>query len=144
MRFRWRWRFAVITNDPWLDAKGSAGDSAASLERAAAAVARLDAALASHPLAAAWAYRTRLDAVCLQAAADGMAIDPWHLAALIEGVRLRLDPAARLSDRGAIFDAARHAFALYRWYSRPDDAQQVAISAAAAHLTTVADIHAPL
>ena len=73
-----------------------------------------------------------------------MAIDPWHLAALVEGVRPRLDPAARLSDRGAIFDAARHAFALYRWYSRPDDAQQVAISAAAAHLTTVADIHAPL
>jgi hypothetical protein len=114
------------------------------LEQAAAAVARLDAALLGHPLAAAWAYRAQLDAVRRQAAADGMAIDPWHLAALVEGVRLRLDPAARLSDRGAIFDAARHAFALYRWYSRPDDAQQVAISAAAAHLTTVADIHAPL
>jgi hypothetical protein len=129
--------------DDGLLAPGAAA-LAVALEQAAAAVARLDAALLGHPLAAAWAYRAQLDAVRRQAAADGMAIDPWHLAALVEGVRPRLDPAARLSDRGAIFDAARHAFALYRWYSRPDDAQQVAISAAAAHLTTVADIHAPL
>ena len=117
---------------------------AVALEQAAAAVARLDAALLGHPLAAAWAYRARLDAIRLQAAADGKAIDPWHLAALVEGVRLRLDSGAPLIDRSAIFDAARHAFALYRWYSRPADAQQAAISAAAAHLTTVADIHAPL
>ena len=47
-------------------------------------------------------------------------------------------------DRGAIFAAARHALALYQWSSRPDDAQQAAISAAAAHLTTVADRHSPL
>jgi hypothetical protein len=134
----------VITNDPWLDAKGSAGDSAASLERAAVAVARLDSALASHPLAAAWAYRARLDAVCLQAEVDGLAIDPWSLAALIEGVRLRLDPGARLSDRGAIFAAARHAVALYRWFSAPDESQRAAIGTATAHLATVADSHAPL
>jgi hypothetical protein len=134
----------MITDDPWLDAKGSAGDRAARLERAAAAVARLDAALASHPLAAAWAYRARLDAVRRQAAADGLAIDPWHLAALIEGVRLRLDRAARLSDRGAIFAAARHAVALYRWFSAPDESQRAAIGTATAYLATIADSQAPL
>ena len=36
---------------------------AVALEHAAAAVARLDMALLGHPLAAAWAYRARLDAV---------------------------------------------------------------------------------
>ena len=132
--------------DDGLLAPAEAGASALTmaLEQAAAAVARLDAALLGHPLAAAWAYRARLDAVRRQAAADGKAIDPWHLAALVEGVRLRLDPSAPLIDRGAIFDAARHALTLYRWYSRPDDAQQAAISAATAHLTTVADRHSPL
>ena len=96
----------MITDDPWLDVNGAAGDRAARLERAAAAVARLAAALASHPLAAAWAYRAQLDAVRLQAADDGLAIDLWSLAALIEGVRRRLDPAARLSQ------ARSHVFCL--------------------------------
>jgi hypothetical protein len=119
-------------------------DPAAALEQAAAAVARLDSALSGHPLAAAWSYRARLDAVRRQATVDGKLIDPWHLAALVEGVRLRLNPAAALIDRGTIFDAARHAFALYRWFSRPDDAQQMAIGEAAAHLARIADRHAPL
>jgi hypothetical protein len=114
------------------------------LERAAAALARLDLALAAHPLAPAWAYRARLDAVRLQAAIDGKAIDPWHLAALVEGVRLRLDPGAPLIDRGAIFDATRHAFALHRWFSAPDAAQRSAIGAAEQHLTTRADRYSPL
>ena len=121
-----------------------AGDTAASLERAAAAIARLDSALAAHPLAPAWAYRARLDAVRRQAAVDGRMIDPWHLAALIEGVRLRLDRASALIDRGAIFDAARYAFDLYRWFSAPDETQRVAIGEAAAYLTAIADRHSPL
>src|ERR1700758_4573962 len=49
-----------------------------------------------------------------------------------------------LSDRGAIFAAARHAVALYQWSSQPDNAQQAAINAAAAHLTMVAGRHSPL
>jgi hypothetical protein len=57
---------------------------AGALERAAA-VARLDSALARHPLAPAWAYRARLDAIRHQAAVDGRLIDSWHLAVLIEG-----------------------------------------------------------
>ena len=121
-----------------------AGDGAASLERSAAAIARLDSALAAHPLAAAWAYRARLDAVRRQAAVDGRMIDPWHLAALIEGVRLRLDRASALIDRGAIFDAARYAFELYRWFSAPDETQREAIAAAAADLAAIADRHSPL
>ena len=108
-------------NDPAVRSNLPAGDGAASLERAAAAIARLNSALAAHPLAPAWAYRARLDAVRRQAAVDGRMIDPWHLAALIEGVRLRLDRASALIDRGAIFDAARYAFELYRWFSAPDE-----------------------
>src|SRR6516225_7834754 len=118
---------------------------AADLERAAGAVARLDSALTGHPLAPAWAWRARLDAVRRQAMADGRVIDPWHLAALIEGVRFRLGGSAALIDRGAVFAAAHHAFALYRWFCRPDEAQQVAIAEAAAHLDVVAgDDHAPV
>jgi hypothetical protein len=117
---------------------------AADLEPAAAALARLDSVLASHPLAPAWAYRARFDAVRRQAAVDGKAIDPWHLAALIEGVRLRLGPVAALVDRGAIFDAARHACNLYQWYSAPDEGQRSAIGEAEAHLATVADQHPPV
>ena len=117
---------------------------AASLERAAGAVARLDSALARHPLAPAWAYRARLDAIRRHAAVDGQVIDPWHLAALIEGVRFRLGGSAAVIDRGAVFAAAHHGFGLYRWFSAPDEAQQVAIDEAAAHLDAVADRHSPL
>ena len=118
--------------------------SPSNLERAAAALARLDSAVAGHPLAPAWAYRARLDAVRRQAAVDGRAIDPWHLAAVIEGVRLRLDPAAAPVDRGAIFEAARYALNLYRWYSAPDEVRRSAIGDAAGHLATAADGHSPL
>jgi hypothetical protein len=90
----------------------------AALERAAGAFARLDWALTGHPLALAWAYRARLDAVRRQAAVDGQVIDRWHWAALIEGVRFRLDSPAMI-DRGAVFAAAHHAFELYRWFAMP-------------------------
>jgi hypothetical protein len=74
---------------------------AGALAGAAAAIARLDQALAGHPLAQAFLYRARLDAVRRQAAVDGQLIDPWHLAATIEGLRLRLrmDPYLRIIDR---------------------------------------------
>ena len=117
---------------------------AARLETAARAVARLDSALARHPLAPAWAWRARLDAVRRQALIDGRAIDPWHLAALIEGVRFRLGGSPALIDRGTVFANAHHAFALYRWFSGPDEAQQSAIADAAAHLAAAGDDHSPL
>src|SRR5215472_1503181 len=117
---------------------------AAALEHAVRAVARLDSALDRHPLAPAWAYRARLDAVRRQATVDGRVIDPWHLAAVIEGVRFRLGGSPALIDRGAVFAAARHAFALYRWFSGPDEAQQGAIAEAATHLDAVAGEHGPV
>jgi hypothetical protein len=117
---------------------------AASLERAAGVIARLDSAVVRHPLAPAWAYRARLDAVRRQAAVDGQVIDPWHLAALLEGVRLRVDHVPPLLERGLVFAAARHAFGLYRWFVEPDEGQRAAIAEAAAHLEAVGDTHSPL
>jgi hypothetical protein len=107
---------------------------AGNLEHAAAAIARLDTVLTGHPLAAAWGWRSRLDAVRRQAAADGRLIDPWHLAAVVEGVRFRMDGAMSIIDRGAIFAAARHACALWRWFTWPDAEQTHAIEQAAATL----------
>jgi hypothetical protein len=117
---------------------------AAGLERAAGAIARLDSAVARHPLAPAWAYRARLDAIRRQAAVDGQVIDPWHLAALIEGVRFRVGHVPLMLERGLLFAAARHAFGLYQWFVKPDGAQRAAIGEAAAYLEMTADAHSPL
>jgi hypothetical protein len=83
------------------------------LERASRAIARLDQALDRHPLLPAFLYRIRLEAVRRQAAVDGQLIDPWHLAAVLEGLRLSMEHAMRIIDRGVIFEAARHALAFY-------------------------------
>jgi hypothetical protein len=107
-------------------------------------IARLDSALAAHPLRPAWAWRARLEAVRRQAIVDGQAIDPWHLAALIEGVRFRLGGGPAAIDRGAVFAAARHAFGLYRWFAMPNQTQQAAIAAAADHLEAIGAGHPPL
>ncbi|HTW29819.1 MAG TPA: hypothetical protein VME92_22030 [Acetobacteraceae bacterium] len=80
--------------------------------------------LAGHPLRSAFLYRARLDAVRRQADVDGKRIDPWHLAALLEGLRLRMDPDLSILERGEIFDAARHAFDLYQWLVAPDFDQE--------------------
>ena len=106
------------------------------LERASRAVARLDQALDRHPLLPAFLYRIRLDAVRRQAAVDGQLIDPWHLAAVLEGLRLRMDHAMRIIDRGVIFDAARHALALHQWLTVPDFDQEGEVKQAEAVLET--------
>jgi hypothetical protein len=72
---------------------------ATALAGATAAIARLNQALASHPLAQAFLHRARLAAVCQQAAVDCHLIDPWHLAATIEGLRLRMNPTLRVIGR---------------------------------------------
>src|SRR5689334_20428934 len=90
----------------------------------AAAFGRLDHSLIGHPLGRALLYRARLESVRLQAAVDGLAIDPWHLAAVLEGLRLRMDGALRIIDRGAIFAAARHALTLHQWLTEPDFDQE--------------------
>ena len=117
---------------------------AAALARAAAAIARLDQALAFHPLRPAFLYRARLDAVRRQAAVDGRLIDPWHLAALLEGLRLRMDSSLRIIDRGAIFEAARHAFGLHQWITAPDFDQEGAVQQAEKALARAAPGTTPL
>ncbi len=69
---------------------------AVALGDATAAIARLDQALTSRLLRQAFLYRARLDAVRRQAAVDGALIDPWHLVATLEGLRLRMDPYLRI------------------------------------------------
>lgn len=92
----------------------------ASLEKAVFVIGRLHQAMLGHPLAPAILHRARLDAVRRQAAVDGNAIDPWHLAALLENLPLRLHG----EDRGGIFDAARHALTHYQWLVTPSDEQE--------------------
>jgi hypothetical protein len=60
---------------------------------------------------------------------DGRAIDPWHLATILEGLSLRMDPYLSMLDRDAIFDAARHAFDQYQWVVTPDFDQEGEIQA---------------
>src|ERR1700722_6818276 len=114
------------------------------LAEAAAAIARLDEALDGHPLRSAFLYRARLDAVRRQPAVDGQLIDPWHLAAVLEGLRLRMDHAMRIIDRGVIFDAARHALALHQWLTVPDFDQEGEVKQAEAVLETSRGHFSPL
>ncbi len=114
----------------------NAGHAAAvsALAAASAAIARLDQALATHPLRQAFLYRARLDAVRRQAAVDGALIDPWHLAATLEGLRLRMDPHLRIINRGRILDAARAALDLHQWIVEPDFDQEGEVQRAEALL----------
>ena len=93
-----------------------AGAAVAALAEASAAIARLDQALASHPLRQAFLYRARLEAVRRQAAVDGALIDPWHLAATLEGLRLRMDPfsASSIAARSSMPPAPRSAASVAR------------------------------
>jgi len=110
------------------------------LERASGAIARLDQALDNHPLRTAFLYRTRLEAVRHQASVDGHGIDPWHLAAVLEGLRLRMDNALRIVDRGQIFEAARSALTLHQWLVEPDFDQEGEIQEAERHLANAAGL----
>jgi hypothetical protein len=121
------------TNGSWIRVDPTL---AGTLERASGAIARLDQALDGHPLLPAFIYRLRLDAVRRQAAVDGQLIDPWHLAAVLEGLRLRMDHAMRIIDRGVIFGAARHALSLHQWLTVPDFDQEGEVKQAEAALAT--------
>ena len=114
------------------------------LARASAAIARLDQALHGHPLLPAFLYRTRLEAVRLQAGVDGRIIDPWHLAAVLEGLRLRLPDGLRIIERGAILDAARAALGLHQWITAPDFDQEGEVHVALATLSAAPLPEAPL
>ena len=109
-------------------------DLLAALQEASCAMGRLDQALDAHPLLPAFLHRARLEAVRRQAGVDGHGIDPWHLAAVIEGLRLRLDGALRIIDRGAILEAGRTALGYYGWLAEPDFDQEGEIQQAERHL----------
>lgn len=112
---------------------------AAAITNAATMCGRLDQATQNHPLRPALLSRARLDAVRRMAAADGQLIDPWHLAALLEGLRLRMDSELRIVDRGQIFEAARHALGQYNWLVDPDFDQEGEVQRAEAHLAGIPD-----
>jgi hypothetical protein len=114
------------------------------LARAAGAIARLDQALTGHPLLPAFLYRTRLEAVRRQAAVDGQLIDPWHLAAFLEGLRLSMPDGLRIIDRGVIVDAARSAFLLHQWITEPGFDEEDEVRAALQMLVSAPLPEAPL
>ncbi|WP_183117570.1 hypothetical protein [Gluconacetobacter azotocaptans] len=116
----------------WRDRRGDLAPPGwgAALSGAALAFGRLDQALHGHPLLPAALHRLRLDAVRRQATVDGHAIDPWHLAAVLEHLPLRLGDA----DRGGVFEAARYALGQYRWLVEPDVDQEGEIQDAEAFL----------
>lgn len=121
------------TNGSWIHVDPAL---AGTLERASGSIARLDQVLDGHPLLPAFLYRIRLEAVRRQAAVDGQLIDPWHLAAVLEGLRLRMDHAMRIIDRGVVFDAARYALTLHQWLTVPDFDQEGEVKQAEAALAT--------
>jgi hypothetical protein len=114
------------------------------LGRAAGVIARLDQVLAGHPLLPAFLYRTRLEAVRRQAAVDGQLIDPWHLAAFLEGLRLSMPDGLRIIDRGVIVDAARSAFLLHQWITDPGFDEEDDVRAALQTLVSAPLPDAPL
>jgi hypothetical protein len=117
----------VTASTPWRDPPALLR----ALAQAAAALARLDQASHRHPLLPALGHRARLDAVRRQAAVDGVLIDPWHLAALTEGLRpRRMWGAQSLAEAGAVFEAGRAALALHRWLTAPDGEEEAQIGAA--------------
>ncbi len=105
-------------------------ETTSALDRAASAIARLDQTLTRHPLLPAFLYRFRLIAIRRMAAVDGDLIEPWHLAAVLEGLRLRMDPSLSLYERGSILHAARTALGLYQWITTPDFDQEGEVQAA--------------
>ena len=107
----------------------------AALAEAAAAIPQRDEALSAHPLRPAFLYRARLEAVRCQAAVDGRLINPWHLAAVLEGLRLRMEGALRTIDRSTILAGAEHALALHRWLVAPDFDEEGEVQRAETHLT---------
>src|SRR4051812_6853921 len=129
------------------DAPPYLGDPAllAALPAASAALARLDAATTLHPLLPALLHRARLDAARRQAAADGHLIDPWHLAATLEGLPLRaMRDSEWVRDAGALQDAARLALDYHRWLAAPDADGEEQVLVAGAALDGQSPYGAPL
>ncbi|NVN03898.1 MULTISPECIES: hypothetical protein [Asaia] len=113
------------------------------LTRAAVAIGRLDQRLRNHPLLPAILFRERHEAARICAGVDGYVIDPWHLAAELEGLRPTM-PGEDAIDRGAFVDNAKIAFEQYQWLARPTSTQSAHIQQAAELLHSEAAAVGPL
>jgi len=63
---------------------------------------------------------------------------------VLEGLRLRMDHALHIIDRGTVFDAARHAFELRQWLTAPDFDQEGEVKRAEAALAAATAGATPL
>lgn len=113
------------------------------LTRSALIFGRLDQRLHTHPLLPAILFRERLEAARACAAVDGFLIDPWHLAAELEGLKPRVVGESAY-ERGDVIDAARAAFERYLWLVHPDGRQKDAMVPAEALLQAEARQAGPL
>ncbi|AOX18658.1 hypothetical protein [Kozakia baliensis] len=113
------------------------------LTRAALAIGRLDQRLQNHPLRSAILFRERLEAARACAAVDGHLIDPWHLAADLEGLKPRII-GENAYERGSVIDAAKMAFDQYLWLTRPTREQATRLENALAALHEAATPSGPL
>lgn len=106
-------------------------DVAPALTRTALAFGALDQQLRRHPLREAVLFRVRLEAARQCAAVDGFLIDPWQLAASLEGLRPRIR-GHDVYERGSEVDALRYAFEQYQWLARATISQEERITQALA------------
>ncbi|MCX2567398.1 hypothetical protein OQ496_13155 [Acetobacter suratthaniensis] len=98
-------------------------DVASALTRTALAFGALDQQLRRHPLREAVLFRARLEAARQCAAVDGFLIDPWQLAASLEGLRPHIR-GQDVYERGSEVDALRYAFEQYQWLARASASQE--------------------
>ncbi|ETC99228.1 MULTISPECIES: hypothetical protein [unclassified Asaia] len=115
----------------------------AALTRAAVSIGRLDQRLHNHPLLPAILFRERLEAARVCASMDGYVIDPWYLAAELEGLRLTM-PGEGVADRGVFVDNAKIAFEQYQWLAHPTSTQKAHIQQATELLRSEATAVGPL
>ncbi|MCP1234874.1 hypothetical protein [Acetobacter fabarum] len=104
------------------------------LTRTALTFGALDQLLRRHPLREAVLFRVRLEAARQCAAVDGFLIDPWQLAASLEGLRPRIR-GQDVYERGSEVDALRYAFEQYQWLVRASTLQEERIAEALSSMT---------
>lgn len=107
------------------------GDIAAVLTRTVLRCGQLDQQIYRHPLRDVILFRSRLEAARHCAAVDGFLVDPWHLAAVLEGLRPRIR-GQDVFERGTEVDAVQAAFEQYQWLAKPTGRQREAIAQATA------------
>ncbi|MBO1326184.1 hypothetical protein K2X14_14665 [Acetobacter sp. TBRC 12305] len=116
---------------------------AAVLTRTATLCGQLDQWLHRHPLREVILFRARLEAARNCAAVDGFLVDPWYLAAVLEGLRPRIR-GQDVFERGNEVDAAHATFEQYQWLARPTGLQREAIAQAMDAIKPFTQVVGPL